>query len=170
MAPDSQGSYSNFTTLHAVSGVIFKTMKLLKLANDGESEDVVTTCTGFLRMVQRLERRSRGLPEGSEARARATQNVVKVMMDGLKEFGARWAKQWATPVNYSEELLKSFADENCFIMRKVDRLDKVADTIFDLREVLPVMFEGGIWAGQSDDAKPKQRPNHPVGEPLGRGE
>jgi hypothetical protein len=168
--PDPDDSYCSFTTLHAVSLVLFKTMKLLRLAQDGESEDLATTCTGFMEHIKRLERRSRGLPRGSEAQEQAIQNVVHVLMSGLKEFGARWSKQWAKPVNYTESLISSFADESCFIMRKVDRLDKVADTIHELREVLPIVFHGGMWEKHNGKSQPSQRPNPPVGELLDQGE
>jgi hypothetical protein len=75
-----------------VKQLMFKTMKLLKLAKDGESCDDPFTCSGFMDKIIRLERRSHSLPKGSPARSRAVQNMADALNAGLKEFGSRWAK------------------------------------------------------------------------------
>ena len=167
--PDPSDSLERHTTLSSVADLIFKTMKMLRLARAGESEDDVCTCTGFLAHVMKLERRSRAMPAGSAARKKALANMVDVLLGGLKEFGARWFKQWVKPVNYGEDLLTTFADKSCFVMRKVDRLGKVADTLHDLREVLPVL-SGDIWEEHQNSGKPTQRPNPRVVEPPGQRE
>ena len=59
---------------------MFKTMKLLKLAKDGESCDDPFTCSGFMDKIIKLERRSHSLPKGSQA----VQNVVDALNAGLK--------------------------------------------------------------------------------------
>jgi hypothetical protein len=124
---------------------MFKTMKLIKLARNGESESSLCTCTGFMNKIIRLERRSRGLPKGTPARQQAVDNMVQAMRQGLREFGARWVQQFAKPVNYTEPLQRSFADSHCFVMLRIDELDKVADDLHDWAKVLPTIFEGGTF-------------------------
>ena len=167
--PDTSDGYESFTTLFSVSAVIFKTMKLLKLAREGESEDDACTCSGFMAQVRKLERRSRALPVGSAARRKAVKNMVAVLMDGLKEFGARWSKQWAKPVNYKEALLTTFADKACFIMRRVERLNKVSDTMHEIREVFPLVFSEDVWEEHQSSGKPAQRANPPAKESFDQG-
>ena len=138
--------------LHGIKDFMFKTMKLLKLARDDESESNLCTCTGFMNKIIRLERRSRGLPKETPARRQAVDNMVHAMRQGLKEFGARWAQQFAKPVNYTEPLQRSFADQHCFVMLRIDELDKVADDLHDWSKVLPTIFEGDtikVNGGQS---------------------
>ena len=131
--PDVEASLRKFDTLTSVTKLLVKTMKMLKLARDSESEEDPCTCIGFMAKILRLERRSRALPKLSPAREQALDNMVNTLNGGLKEFGARWAKQWAKPTNYSNSLLTSFVDVNCFIMRKFDKLDKVADTLHEMK-------------------------------------
>ena len=45
--------------------------------------------------------------------------------------------------NYNEELVDSFADGNSFVMKTIDRMDKVADRMFEYKEVFPILFGGG---------------------------
>ena len=66
--PEDSSHLGSFVTLFSVKQLLFKTMKLLKLASDGESEDDPSTCSGFMAIILRLERRSRALPKGSDAR------------------------------------------------------------------------------------------------------
>ena len=157
--PDVEASLRKFDTLTSVTKLLVKTMKMLKLARDSDSEEDPCTCIGFMAKVLRLERRSRALPKLPPAREQALDNMVNTLNGGLKEFGARWAKQWAKPTNYSNSLLTSFVDVNCFIMRKFDKLDKVADTLHEMKEVLPVIFQGGCFqsANQNKSDRPLQR-------------
>jgi hypothetical protein len=87
--PDPTEHLGNFATLHSITPIVFKTMKLLKVAREGESADDPTTCTGFMKCIVKLERRSRALPRGSAARNQAVDNLVSVLRAGLKEFGER---------------------------------------------------------------------------------
>jgi hypothetical protein len=121
---------------------------MLHLARDGVSGKDITTCTGFMNKIIKLQRRSRAVPAGTLARKNAAANVTSVLLQGLKEFGARWSKQWKKPLNYNGEPLTSFGDKSCFVLRKLDKLDKVADQIFDWRENMPALFEDG-W-GERD--------------------
>jgi len=141
--PDSCQNYSQYETLCAMNSILFKTMKMLKLAQQGEDPDGPCTCYGFMQKIIKLERRSRATPQGSAARQMALQNVVNTLHNGLKEFGERWSQQWIKPTNYNEELVDSFADGSCFIMKTIDRLDKVADQMFEYKEVFPILFGGG---------------------------
>ena len=159
----------NFATLTGVKELLFNTMRLLKLARVGESGDALTTCTGFMNKILRLERRSQSLPKGTPARRRAVDNVVAVFKQGLKEFGHRWAKQWTKPVNYTEPLITSFADKHCFVMLRFEKLDQVADNLHDIADVLPVLFEGGTFKSETEIA-PMQRPNSTGEESLARGD
>ena len=145
VAPDEGTFQGTFANLHGVKSLLFKTMKLLRVARDGESEDSVTTCTGFMNKIITLERRSRGIPKRTPARRQAVQNMIDVMNQGLKEFGSRWADQFVKPVNYMEPLITSFADKHCFVMLRFDELDKVADDLHGLAKVLPLLFEGGTF-------------------------
>ena len=165
IAPGSDDSYSDFATLHGVSTVMLDTMKLLKLARDGESKHDVCTCTGFMEHIRTMERRTRALPEGSAAREQAVGQMVSILMAGLKEFGERWSKQWVKPVNFGEDLVTSFADKKCFIMRRMDRVNKVSDTMHELREVLPVLFRGDVWEDPLNPSKPAMKPNPPAETP-----
>ena len=157
-----------YARLCGVRELIFKTMKLLKLARDGESSDSLATVAGFISKVIRLERRSRALPKGTPARRSAVENVVAVFEQGLKEFGERWAKQWTKPTNYSESLVTTFADKGCFVMRRFEKLDKVADDLHDYADVLPILFEGGTFTKQAEPS-PKQRLNYKGEESLEQG-
>jgi hypothetical protein len=79
-----------------------------------------------MKRVVRLERRSRAAPEGSKARSNAL--------------------QWEKPVSFNEPLQQTFADSSCFVMARLDRLEKVADMIFEYRETMPDLFSGGAWS------------------------
>ena len=127
VAPESGRHIGQYSTLMMVNDVIFKTMKMLHLARDGESGQDCTTCTGFMNKIIKLQRRSRAVPAGTLARENAAANVTSVLLQGFKEFGARWSKQWNWPLNYNGEPLASFGDQTCFVLRKLDMLDKVAD-------------------------------------------
>ena len=148
VVPESGRHLGQYSTLVMVRDVIFKTMKMLHLARDGESGKDITTCTGFMNKIIKLQRRSRAVPAGTLARKNAAANVTSVLLQGLKEFGARWSKQWKKPLSYNGEPLTSFGDKSCFVLRKLDKLDKVADQIFDWRENMPALFEDG-W-GERD--------------------
>ena len=188
MAPEAGQHYGQYETLCGVQTLLFNTMKTLQLARVGEDEDDPTTCSGFVKTITKLERRSRAArpaPKGSDACNQALQNVVTTLQSGLKEFGERWSRQWIKPVNRSESLESSFAYSSCFVMNTLDRLDKVADQIFEYRAVFPVLFQGGACsaASRADPkncesgivcpsvgfAVPLQRPNPPRGEDPTRG-
>ena len=145
MLPGDSTFQGTFANLHGMKSILFKTMRMLRLARDNESEDSPNTCTGFINKVTRLERRSRGLPRGTPARRQAVDNVVDVLNQGLKEFGARWARQFAKPVNYTEPLQRTFADKHCLVMLRFDELDEVADDLHRLSKVLSTLFEGGTF-------------------------
>ena len=167
--PEEGTFIGTYARLCGVRDLLFKTIKLIKLARDGESGDTLTTVTGFMNKVIRLERRSRALPKGTPARRRAVGNVVAVFKQGLKEFGERWAKQWAKPTNYSEPLITTFADKSCFVMKRFEKLDKVADDLHDYADVLPMLFEGGTFTKEAEPT-PIQRPNREREESLERGD
>lgn len=101
-----------------------------------------------------------------------------VLMRGLKEFGERWSKQWVKPVNYSEPLVQTFADTGCFVMRRFDKLDKVANQVYDFEDVMPGFVNMDMLGSATDQrAAPYQRPSQPLGgagennvNPTGDGE
>jgi len=152
--PEDSAHLGSFATLFSVKDILFKTMRLLKLASDGENEDEPSTCLGFMAAILKLERRSRALPEGSSARGQAVENVIAVFQNGLEEFGERWAKQWAKPTNYNEPLVLTFADSKCFIMRELDELIDIADTLHKFKRVLPNIMDGGAFAPKKKKHKP----------------
>jgi hypothetical protein len=115
--------------------------------------------------VIKLERRSRALPKDSAARARSLTNVEDVSHELMKEAGERWAAQWAAPVNFSDKLKTSFLDSGCFVLNTLDRLEEVADQLFQYGETLPVIFEGTGW--QMPEATPRQKANPPSAAPPG---
>ena len=156
--PDEETSLKGFATLTPVSKFLTKTMEMLRLARDSDSEEDPCTCIGFMAKIIRLERRGKTLPKNSPARKQALDNMMDTFHAGLKEFGARWAKQWAKPTNYSQSVMTSFADKTCFVMRKFDKLEKFADTMHEFKEMLPVLFEGGAFheGGQHKEAGGKQ--------------
>ena len=143
--PDKSAHLGDFSTLCNVKDVVIDTMKMLHLSSDGEKESDDCTATGFMANITILERRSRAMPKGSPARAQAVANYVEVFYNALKEYGARWAKQWKKPVNFKAPVNRTFADKHCFINRKFDKLKKVAGTIRDLDEAFPVLLKGGGW-------------------------
>jgi len=128
-------------------------MKILKLARTGDDEDDCTTSAGFMEKIISIERRSKSLPKGSAAREQAVQNVVEVMLRGLKEFGENWASQWIKPVSYNEALNSSFAGRGCFVWKDIDQIVKVANQLHEYRKVLPVLFGSGAWNGDGSASK-----------------
>lgn len=166
--PDDGSFHGTFANLHGIKDFMFKTMKLIKLARNGESESSLCTCTGFMNKIIRLERRSRGLPKGTPARQQAVDNMVQAMRQGLSEFGARWVQQFAKPVNYTEPLQRSFADSHCFVMLRIDELDKVADDLHDWAKVLPTIFEGGTFK-VNEGRSPRQKHSGLKEESLSQG-
>ena len=169
---DSSVSYGQYGTLHSVKKLVFKTMKLMKLARSSDDEDDCTTCAGFIEKIISLERRSKSMPKGSQARKQALQNVVDVMMRGLKEFGENWASQWIKPVSYNENLSTKFASQSCFVWKDIDKIVKVADQMYDYKEVLPVLFKGSAWNGSgrsgrdSGDDVAEEHGDQPTSLPL----
>ena len=97
--------------------------------------------------IIKLQNRSRAVPAGALARENAAANVTSVLLQGFKELGVRWSKQLNGPLNYNGKPLTSFGDKSCFVLRKLDKLDKVADQIFDWRESMPALFENGWGDG-----------------------
>ena len=165
--PEEDMSYSQYTTLCSVKSLMVKTMKVLGLAHAGDSEDDPCTCVGFMNKVIRLQRRSRAIKQGSKARAISEQNVQDVFMKGLKEFGARWSRQWLKPVNYSEPIVRTFAETGCFVMKRFDKLDKVADQVYDFQDVLPGLVNMEMLGSPAGQAAPLyQKPNRPYGEMI----
>jgi hypothetical protein len=163
--PDADDHLGGFTTLCMVKQLMSKTMKLLKLAKDGESK--------MMTHLPALDSWTRSLSLSGEAilylkgvQLGVMQNVVDALNAGLKEFGSRWAKQWENPTNYNAPLTTTFADKNCFVYRTLDRLDKVAVVLNDFHEVLPSLFEGGNFSTSpmhTELQMPLQRANQKSG-------
>ena len=82
-------------------------MGLPGLASDADRGGF--TVNGFMDRIIALERRSRALLKGSDARSDAKQELVDILLEGLDQFGRRWADQFKRPVNYMEPLLTSFS-------------------------------------------------------------
>lgn len=161
---DDSAHLGKYATLVSVKELLLKTMKMFGLSKAGATTDTPVTCTGFKDKVLQLERRTRAIPNESAARRRAISNVIEVFKQGLKEFGQRWAKQCTRPTKYDECPIATFDDKNYFVMRRFDKLDKVADQLHDFVDVLPEISEGGtFWQNQA----PLQRANKPVVEIKG---
>jgi hypothetical protein len=150
---DSSLRYDQYETLLSVKKLVVKSMKILKLARTGDDEDDCTTSAGFMEKIISIERRSKSLPKGSAAREQAVQNVVEVMLRGLKEFGENWASQWIKPVSYNEALNSNFAGRGCFVWKDIDEIVKVANQLHEYRKVLPVLFGSGAWNGDGSASK-----------------
>lgn len=85
--PDNDAAYRKFATLTSVKDTVCKTMKMLSLASDSDRDGY--TVVGFMDRIIALERRSRALPKGSNARLQAEEEFVEMLRDGLDEFGER---------------------------------------------------------------------------------
>ena len=154
---DSSLRYDQYETLLSVKKLVVKSMKILKLARTGDDEDDCTTSAGFMEKIISIEKRSKSLPKGSTAREQAVQNVVEVMLRGLKEFGENWASQWIKPVSYNEALNSNFAGRGCFVWKDIDEIVKVANQLHEYRKVLPVLFGSGAWNGDGSECKQRQQ-------------
>ena len=132
--PSSSAALHKYATLVLVKDAVFKTMKMLKLARHGESG--VFTVSNFFDRIISLERRSRALPKGSNAREVAKEEYVDALLTGLQEFGQRWAKQFAKPVNFNEPMITEFSDQDCFIMNTLDKLEDKADKYHQFSDVI----------------------------------
>ena len=73
---------------------------------------------------------------GSEARVEATSELVDILLEGLDEFGRRWADQFKKPINFMEPLLTTFSDSSCFIYNKLDTTEDTAEKTFQFRKIL----------------------------------
>ena len=152
--PYSSAAYHKFATLTSVKDTVCKTMKVLGLASNLDRDGY--TAVGFMDRIIALERRSRALPKGSQARQDAQEEYVELMLDGLDEFGERWADQFKAPVNYTEDMISSFSDADCFIY---NRLDTAEDTTEKTHQFINILLKkrgrynpkGEDGASRSDD-------------------
>jgi hypothetical protein len=119
-----------------VEDIIFKTMKMFKIAADGEQG--AYSVHGFLDRIIALERRSRALPKGSLARSDMKKELVGMLKDGLDEFGQRWVNQFKAPINYMESMLENFSDSSYFTMsyNKLDTAEDTAHRTYQFRKFL----------------------------------
>ena len=152
--PSDSAAYHKFDTLTSVKDTLCKTMTLLGLASPNDRDGY--TAAGFMDRIIALERRSRALPKGSEARADAQEEFVDLLLDGLDEFGERWVDQFKAPVNYMDPIITTFSDENCFIYNRLDTAEDTAQKTFQFRKLLlpkkrKSSDAGGMRDSDSDD-------------------
>lgn len=156
--PGEPASYAKFATLTAVKETVCKTMEMLKLASP--SDRGIYTAAGFFDRIIMLERRSRALPKGSVARHDARAELVEIMLAGLDEFGERWVNQFKQPMNYSEPMITTFSDSNCFIFNKLDIAEDTAKKTYQFRKLLlkkdssSSIYKAGVEVESSDEDSP----------------
>ena len=161
--PDGDESYFQYAMLCQVRRVVVSTTELLGISVENDRSSL--SPFGMMSRVIKLERRSRALPKGSEVRKKSELNFVEVFKEMMREAGERWLTQWAAPVNFSEPLQKSFLDSKCFVLNTFDRLEKVADQLFEYEETLPCVFGNDAWDKPREDKL--QKPNPPQTVPQG---
>jgi hypothetical protein len=117
-----------------------------------EPQQEVSFKSLFKRIVA-LQRKSGVIPKASKARKDHHTNVSYLVSLLLETGGQRWQRQFRGEVNFNAPLQRCFLTDSSFVLGEVERKEAVARQLFDLKDVLPHIFDGQ-WNGGKEGEQP----------------